>query len=433
LPDAPVAVDLSGSDLANRDSDFDNLVIAHEFGHGVSKRLTGGPSNTNCLLNAEQMGEGISDFIGLLLTAKPDDTPEQPRGVGNYVAFQNVDEGGIRRYPYSTDMAISPLTFGDIGDQQIPHGVGTIWAAMLWELQWELIEEYGYDADLVYGQGGNNLALQLMLDGLKLQPCQPTFVEARDAILLADEVNNDGVNQCAVWRSFAKRGLGVSAESNQPDVSFEQEAFDVPLECEFLYTPEPIIDMCAGDTAQYAITVGSSFSVPLQLSHSPAPADSTIELAQTMFESVPDMTMLTITTTASISADSYTFVLTGTDALRSRTRHLTLNIGDTAPEATTPLTPTVDTLIPSLYPLLTWASVPQATQYKVEIATDAAFLNTIATITTRDTQLIAPRLNPVTHYYWRIQTLNGCGISDYSAISTFSTRAFVNLPIIGID
>jgi hypothetical protein len=28
-----------------------------------------------------------------------------------------------------------------------------------------------------------------VLDGLKLQPCGPTFVDARDGILLADEVS----------------------------------------------------------------------------------------------------------------------------------------------------------------------------------------------------------------------------------------------------
>ena len=77
---------------------------------------------------------------------------------------------------------------------------------MLWDMYWLLIDEYGYDADLVSGSGGNNLALQLVLDGLKLQECNPTFTDGRDAILLADEVNSDGANRCTIWRAFAKRG-----------------------------------------------------------------------------------------------------------------------------------------------------------------------------------------------------------------------------------
>ncbi len=47
---------------------FDNGVIAHEYGHGISNRLTGGASNVGCLSNQEQMGEGWSDWFGLMLT-----------------------------------------------------------------------------------------------------------------------------------------------------------------------------------------------------------------------------------------------------------------------------------------------------------------------------------------------------------------------------
>jgi hypothetical protein len=42
----------------DRDSDLDAGVIAHEYGHGISNRLTGGPATVSCLNNAEQMGEG---------------------------------------------------------------------------------------------------------------------------------------------------------------------------------------------------------------------------------------------------------------------------------------------------------------------------------------------------------------------------------------
>jgi hypothetical protein len=52
----------------DRDSDLDNGVIAHEYGHGISNRLTGGPATVLCLNNAEQMGEGWSDWFALNLT-----------------------------------------------------------------------------------------------------------------------------------------------------------------------------------------------------------------------------------------------------------------------------------------------------------------------------------------------------------------------------
>ena len=44
---------------SDKDGDFDNLVIVHEYGHGISNRLTGGPGNTGCLNNSEQFGEVV--------------------------------------------------------------------------------------------------------------------------------------------------------------------------------------------------------------------------------------------------------------------------------------------------------------------------------------------------------------------------------------
>ncbi len=86
---------------------------------------------------------------------------------------------------------------------------------MLWEMNWALIDKYGLDPDIYNGTGGNNIALQLVIDGLKLQPCNPGFVDARNAILQADQVNNAGANQCLIWTAFAKRGLGYSATPGQ--------------------------------------------------------------------------------------------------------------------------------------------------------------------------------------------------------------------------
>ncbi|KAF8836335.1 peptidase M36, partial [Paxillus ammoniavirescens] len=54
---------------------------------------------------------------------------------------------------------------------------------------------------------GNTLLMQLVLDGMKLQPCSPGFFDARDVIIQADEILTGGENACAVWEGFAERGL----------------------------------------------------------------------------------------------------------------------------------------------------------------------------------------------------------------------------------
>jgi extracellular elastinolytic metalloproteinase len=235
----------------DRDSDLDNGVIIHEYTHGVSNRLTGGPnSTTTCLENVEQGGEGWSDWFALTMTARTGDQATDPRGIGTYVTFQDPPQfgGGIRLFPYSTDMNVNPQTYGSIDDTEVtvPHGVGAIWAEMLWEVYWNLVDGVpelnlpgrGFRQnlyDVTQPLAGNQIAMQLVMDGMKMQPCMPTFVDARDAILEADRVNNGGAFQCHIWEAFAKRGLGVNAQDGG---TFPLDArtavvenFDLPCEC----------------------------------------------------------------------------------------------------------------------------------------------------------------------------------------------------------
>lgn len=252
----------------NRDSALDNGIVTHEYAHGISIRLVGGPSNPYCLYNAEQMGEGWSDWFTLALTTKANDTGAKSRGLGTYVLGQSPDGPGIRRYPYSTDMAIDPFTYADMrntaGDIYL---IGQIWGSMLWELQWNLIEQYGFDPNFYTGSGGNNLALRLVMDGMKLVPCDPGFVDARNALLTADQISNAGANQCTIWRAFAKRGLGASAAQGSPyNTSDGRTAFDLPAACldELLLTKSaapPVAE--AGKVLTYTLVVANYLADPL--------------------------------------------------------------------------------------------------------------------------------------------------------------------------
>lgn len=227
--------DGSGVDTNLRDGDIDNVVIAHEYGHGISNRLTGGAAAAGCLQNAEQMGEGWSDYFGLMVTMKSGDQGTDPRGFATYVAGEGVGGVGLRGKPYSTDMAINDFTYDltTTAPFQEVHALGSIWTAMLWDLTWDFIDEYGYDPDIYNGTGGNNIALQLVMDGLKIQPCSPGFVDGRDAILQADEIANGGANKCIIWRAFAKRGLGLSADQGSSfSLSDQVPAYDVPADCQ---------------------------------------------------------------------------------------------------------------------------------------------------------------------------------------------------------
>lgn len=230
---------ISNGGAANqfRDSDFDNGIIAHEYGHGISNRLTGGPSNSNCLQNAEQMGEGWSDWLGLMLTIESGDLGPDPRGVGTYAAGQSTTATGIRPAAYSTDFGVNPYTYGnsnDAGNISQPHGVGFIYATVLWDLTWALIDNYGGvpDPDIYGGSGGNNIAMALVIESMKLQPCGPGMIDGRDAILAADQLLYGGLHQCIIWNAFANRGFGFSASQGSSNSRTDQvEAFDLPQSC----------------------------------------------------------------------------------------------------------------------------------------------------------------------------------------------------------
>ena len=228
LATASVNATFDGTDvIPSRDGDLDAEIVIHEYTHGISNRLTGGRFNVGCLQNNEQMGEGWSDYIAMVMTIQPGDQAEDIRGLASYSSGNPL---GIREAPYSTDFGINDYTYADVnGNVSVPHGVGFVWATMLWEMTWDLIDEHGFDADIYNGTGGNNIAFQLVMDGMKLQNCSPGFVNGRDAILEADRLANAGENQCLIWEAFARRGLGLSASQGSSNSTTDgTEAFDVP-------------------------------------------------------------------------------------------------------------------------------------------------------------------------------------------------------------
>ncbi|MEC9372565.1 MAG: M36 family metallopeptidase, partial [Planctomycetota bacterium] len=180
----------------DRDGAFDTQIVIHELMHGVSIRLL----DLIDTLQSRGMGEGWSDFFGLTLLAEATDDPHGVYALSGYATFEG-DPGfddnyyfGVRRYPYSTDLMKNPLTFKDIDDNQfvlnpaIPinpafgsavpsqvHNIGQVWCSMLLECRANLWDAQGFAA--------NETMMQLVIDGLKLSPRNPNFIQARDAIL----------------------------------------------------------------------------------------------------------------------------------------------------------------------------------------------------------------------------------------------------------
>jgi probable HAF family extracellular repeat protein len=242
-PTAPasltVGVITAQSPGPQREFGLEAQTILHEYTHGLSQRSVGG--GLNFLNKATQaMGEGWSDFYSLALLAEPGDDLAGTYPFSAYTAYHFYDGTydqnyyfGVRRYPYCTNLSKNPLTFKDVDSGQasthagVPrnplfdsvfaglpadeaHNAGEVWCVTLWEARVALVQKYGFTA-------GNQLILRIITDAMKLTPDEPNFIQARDAILLADLADNLGADCGDLWSAFAKRGLGSAATA--PDSS----------------------------------------------------------------------------------------------------------------------------------------------------------------------------------------------------------------------
>ncbi len=198
----------------NKDSNFDNTVVIHEYAHGLTYRLIGGAMSTSCF-GLERMDEGYSDWYGLLFTMMQGDNGEDARGYAPYFFNQGPNGPGIRQYPYTTNMNINPLIYNN--NPSYDSKINWIWASILWDVTWELIDQFGYDENIYNFSGelnqdaGNIMALAIVTESLKNLNCGPTLIDCRNAILVANESIYGKKYECILWEAFAKRGLGVFA------------------------------------------------------------------------------------------------------------------------------------------------------------------------------------------------------------------------------
>ncbi|KAM5494743.1 Fungalysin/Thermolysin Extracellular metalloproteinase 5 [Microsporum audouinii] len=217
-----------------RDSSFEAGTVIHEYTHGLSNRLCGGPANSACLNGLESggMGEGWGDFFATAIRLKPNDNRN-----ANYVHGEWVNNSpkGNRLFPYSTSLKTNPLVYTSCNKYNEVHAIGTVWASILYEVLWNLIDKHGKNdgPTPVFENGvpkdGKYLSLKLVLDGMAIQPCKPNFVQARNAIIDADKNLTKGANKCELWKAFAKRGLGTGAKY---DPKNRTGSTAVPKECQ---------------------------------------------------------------------------------------------------------------------------------------------------------------------------------------------------------
>jgi hypothetical protein len=231
----------------DRDGALDQTVVLHELAHGLSSRLIGNGGGLTGT-QAGGLSEGWSDFYAIAMLAEPGHPLDGLYPIAGYSlqgSFAGARYYGIRRFPYALrsvtggpqNRSHNPVTFADIDPAQVNvsdgafppnpgigcpvatgrHCMAAIWTSALLEFRARIIRRLGFEA-------GNERAMQLVMDGQKLTPLSPNFIQARDAILAAS-AGMGGSDTADVWSGFARRGMGFGASTNGTNVV---ESFSVP-------------------------------------------------------------------------------------------------------------------------------------------------------------------------------------------------------------
>jgi extracellular elastinolytic metalloproteinase len=213
----------------------DAAIVYHEYTHGLSSRLITFSNGVQALNDAQPgaMGEAWSDFYAKDFLAnqglQPDtaapgevDMGEYTDSVPHQIRSQALDcpvAVGTPACPGSGTAGPSGYTYGDFskicgcGDEV--HYDGEIWGETLWDLRTEV---------------GSSVAEALVTGGMRGSPPEPTFLQERDAIMDADVALFGGHHMAALWRVFARRGMGTNATTTGSNDINPQEGFAKPVD-----------------------------------------------------------------------------------------------------------------------------------------------------------------------------------------------------------
>jgi extracellular elastinolytic metalloproteinase len=208
-------------------------VVYHEYTHGLSNRLVVDAMGNSTLGNiqAGSMGEAWSDWYAMDFLVNEGFQPDTPGVPGDVRigAYVGVNADLIRTQPMDcpvgTTSAKCPgtpgagpggYTYGDFGHiigQPEVHADGEIWGETLWDLRTAL---------------GSRRAESLVTRAMELSPANPSFLDMRNAILMADQVISKGTGNAKIWKVFAARGMGWFAGAVDGDDTAPVEDFSMP-------------------------------------------------------------------------------------------------------------------------------------------------------------------------------------------------------------
>lgn len=414
-------------------------VFLHEWGHGID-------SNTGGSAPDHGSGEAVGDTFAMIYLQngcigngfRPNQSGECT-GVRWPKAFSvhdqqpgypvakpsNIEQFAGGSCPYYTPSGV-PYQ-GVMGYEG--HRESLIISSANWDLAQNLIGEYGNQqgweelASMWYGSlQASKSAYQIVSGGR----CEPTAEidgcaagNWYTALLAADDddgnLANGTPNACRIWDAYEAHGIACGT---RPTCTGGAGA-DFTIGSD---TSRQAI--CVPDDAAYSINIGAraGFANPVTLSVDTLP--SGVSAAFSANPVTPGTSsQLTLSAAAGTAAGNYSITINGSASDSQGHATVVQFVVTDAPPGTPVLQAPADGAINVPASItLSWQPVAGSESYAIEIATDAAFTDIVASqsgITGSTYQASGLVLN--TTYYWRVTAANACGIGVASDSASFTT------------
>jgi hypothetical protein len=255
----------------------------------------------------------------------------------------------------------------------------------------------------------------------------------------------DPVDQCTFYFTNEYYPTTASSSWHTRVCSFKFDGCGEPDYAIVADTPTRL-EVCGATTSTdpaYDLRIGvlNGFTGPVSLTASGVPAGATAMFSSNPVDA-PGSSTLTLVDGATLPSGEYTLNVTATSGTDSHSLPLQLGVSAESATAVQLVTPTNMATDVKVYPVLNWASAVadrifgdgfdgttlpgggpiDALSYTVDVATDSAFTNIVASSTVATTTwTVDVPLAASTQYYWRVTPHNYCGDGAVSITFTFTT------------
>ena len=242
--------------------------------------------------------------------------------------------------------------------------------------------------------------------------------------ILASNVPNDGSHSFTVpatggatttARVIVEGNNNIFYAMNSTNFSIQESEFALSVE-------NTDVSVCSPDDAVYTITYSTflGFSGTTTFTANGLPSGATATFSPTTATADGTVITATISGIGSVASGSYNFALVGTSGAITKSANVSLGVFNPVGNITL-TSPSNGNTEESFTPTLMWNSDSNATSYDVEVATDSAFTNIVASENVTTNSYTLSGLSQVTTYYWRVKGKNFCGDGSYSSAFSFTT------------